>query len=185
MSQGNREQETGLSEEVKATIAMEDGSIIELELYPKAAPQSVYNFVHLARQGYYDGLIFHRVINGILIQGGDPEGTGMGGPGYSIMGEFNDNGFDNPLKHVRGAVSMARKPDPAYDSAGSQFFIALQNLHDLDGSYAVFGNVTEGMEYIDQIGRSPTDEYDRPVDDIIIKSITIDGAELPEPDRIL
>jgi peptidyl-prolyl cis-trans isomerase B (cyclophilin B) len=185
----NQTQEPGGSpgdatDSVTAVIELDDGGVIELELYPDIAPQSVYNFAYLARQGFYDGLIFHRVINGFMIQGGDPAGTGGGGPGYSIKGEFNINGFDNPLSHERGVISMARWGDPAYDSAGSQFFIMHQNVSSLDGSYAAFGRVTSGMDVVDMIAESPTDAGDRPVSEVKIKTITINGPELPEPERL-
>jgi peptidyl-prolyl cis-trans isomerase B (cyclophilin B) len=170
------------AEAVKATITMESGGIIVLELYPKIAPQSVYNFVYLARRGFYNGLIFHRVIEGFMIQGGDPDGVGTGGPGYSIKGEFAINGFDNPLAHERGVISMARSS--AYDSAGSQFFIVHQDASFLNGSYAAFGQVISGMETVDEIAKSPTGRNDRPVSEIKIKSITIDGPQLPEPERL-
>ena len=131
------------------TIEMEDGSIIKIELYPTKAPETVNNFIYLVKQGFYDGLIFHRTIPGFMAQGGDPEGTGMGGPGYSIKGEFKENGFENPLTHVRGMVSMARSMLP--DSAGSQFFIVTDDSQFLDGKYAAFGQVIEGMENVDKI----------------------------------
>jgi len=172
------------SNTVNATINLENGGAIVLELYPEIAPQSVYNFVYLARQGFYDGLIFHRVIEGFMIQGGDPEGTGRGGPGYCIKGEFTINGIDNPLSHERGVISMARKGDPAYDSAGSQFFIVHQDSTFLDGSYAAFGKVIRGMEFVDEIAGNPTDMYDLPINEIKMKSITISGPELPEPQRL-
>lgn len=179
----NMEEEM-LPETIKATIIMENGGSIELELYPQIAPQSVFNFVYLAREGYYDGLIFHRVIETFMIQGGDPTGLGIGGPGYTIKGEFTKNGVTNPLHHTRGIISMARQGDPAYDSAGSQFFIVHQDSRFLDGSYAAFGKVISGLEVVDQIAQSPTDNRDRPLEDIVIKTITIDGPILPEPERI-
>jgi peptidyl-prolyl cis-trans isomerase B (cyclophilin B) len=170
-------------EPVTATIKVKDVGTIELELYPDIAPQSVYNFCYLARQGFYDGLIFHRVMEGFMIQGGDPEGTGMGGPGYVIKGEFSANGVENNLSHTRGVISMARKEQP-YDSAGSQFFIMHQDYTDLDGLYAAFGKVTSGMDVVDAIAVVDTDESDKPLEDVVIESITIDGPELPEPEKL-
>lgn len=155
-----------------ATITMEDGSVMKVQLYPAAAPNTVANFVELANSGYYDGLIFHRVISGFMIQGGDPEGTGMGGPGYSIKGEFSSNGVDNGMTHSRGVISMARANDP--DSAGSQFFIMHADSPHLDGQYAAFGEVIEGIETVDAIAAVTTDSGDRPTEDVVIKSITVD-----------
>jgi len=171
---------------IQATITMEDGGTIGLELYPELAPQSVRNFVYLARQGFYDGLTFHRIIKGFMIQGGDPEGTGIGGPGYSIKGEFRSNGFKNDLKHDRGIISMARSQ--SYDSAGSQFFIMHADYHSLDGDYAAFGRVITGMEVVDRLANTANSgpngavaEKDKPV----IKSITIDDEiDLPMPDKL-
>ena len=141
-------------------IEMENGGIIELELYPDAAPKTVANFVKLVNEGFYDGLIFHRVIPGFMIQGGDPQGNGMGGAKEKIVGEFKANGFDNPIKHVRGVISMARAYDP--NSASSQFFIMHANAPHLDGQYAAFGKVISGMEVVDEIASIPTDYSDRP-----------------------
>ena len=141
-------------------IEMENGGIIELELYPEAAPKTVANFLKLVGQGFYDGLIFHRVIPGFMIQGGDPQGNGMGGSKESIVGEFKANGFDNPIKHTRGVISMARAYNP--NSASSQFFIMHANAPHLDGQYAAFGKVTSGMEVVDEIASIPTDYSDRP-----------------------
>jgi peptidyl-prolyl cis-trans isomerase B (cyclophilin B) len=172
------------SETINATIVMENGDVIELELYPQIAPQSVYNFAFLAREGFYDGLIFHRVIKNFMIQGGDPQGTGGGGPGYTIKGEFKLNGFENTLSHKRGVLSMARRGDPAYNSGGSQFFIMHKDNTGLDGSYAAFGKVTAGMDIVDKIAESPTGQNDRPLEEIKIKTISIDGPELPEPERL-
>lgn len=171
------------TEPVKATIVVKDFGTIELELYPDVAPQSVYNFCDLARQGFYDGLIFHRVISGFMIQGGDPEGTGMGGPGYVIKGEFAANGVQNDLKHTRGVISMARKSQPM-DSAGSQFFIMHQDYPDLDGLYAAFGKVISGIEVVDAIAAVKTDAGDKPLQDVVIESVTIDGPELPEAEKL-
>lgn len=170
-------------ETVAATIVVKDYGTIELELYPDIAPQSVYNFCYLVRQGFYDGLIFHRVISGFMIQGGDPEGTGMGGPGYTIKGEFAANGVENDLSHTRGVVSMARRSQPL-DSAGSQFFIMHQDYTDLDGLYAAFGKVTKGIEVVDAIAAVETDKDDKPLKDVVIESGTISGPELPEPEKL-
>ncbi len=179
----NKGENTVTNEKVYATIEMEDGGIIKLELYPEIAPQSVYNFVSLARKGFYDGLIFHRVISGFMIQGGDPEKTGMGGPGYHIKGEFAANGFKNDLKHTRGVISFARGPRP--DSAGSQFFIMHQDAPHLDGNYAAFGMVIEGMDVVDRIASVRVNlSNNRPLTDVVIKTITIEGPELPEPEKL-
>ena len=165
------------------TITMENGGVIKGELYPEIAPQSVYNFIDLANKGLYDGLIFHRVIAGFMIQGGDPTGTGMGGPGYSIKGEFFMNGFDNNLKHKRGVLSMARSMNP--NSAGSQFFIMHEDAPHLDKQYAAFGKVTEGMEVVDQIANTKVDYNDRPVEEQKMASIRVDtlGETYPEPNK--
>jgi len=159
------------------TIQMEDGSVIKIELYPEIAPNTVRNFVSLIQSGSYNGLIFHRVIPGFMIQGGDPDGTGMGGPGYSIAGEFSNNGFDNTLKHERGVISMARSGDP--NSAGSQFFIMVNSASSLDGDYAAFGKVTVGMEIVDKIVSVETEKNDptkkdRPIKDQKMKKVTVD-----------
>ncbi len=156
---------------VKVQIEMEKGGIIELELYPETAPITVENFVRLAREGFYDGLIFHRVIPGFMIQGGCPQGIGIGGPGYTIKGEFLLNGVENTLKHERGVISMARAQDP--DSAGSQFFIMHANAPYLDGSYAAFGKVISGMETVDAIASVATDERDKPYEAQTIKTICV------------
>ncbi len=163
------------------TFEMENGDIIKAELYPETAPNSVKNFISLINKGYYDGLIFHRVIAGFMIQGGCPEGTGMGGPGYSIPGEFNQNGFKNDLKHTRGVLSMARAMDP--DSAGSQFFIMHKNAPHLDGAYAAFGKVTEGMEAVDRIAETDVDFRDRPLAPQVMKKVTVEtfGEKYGEP----
>ena len=171
-------------DKIIATIEMEDGGIIKLELYPDIAPQTVRNFVSLARKGFYDGLTFHRIIPGFMIQGGDPNGTGTGGPGYCIKGEFAINGFENDLKHTRGVISMARLNKP-YDSAGSQFFIMHADAPHLDGAYAAFGMVIEGMDVVDRIASvdcNPINNH--PYEDVVIKSINISGPELPEPDKL-
>jgi len=154
------------------TIEMENGGKIELELYPEIAPNTVANFVELAQKGFYDGLIFHRVISGFMIQGGDPTGTGMGGPGYGIKGEFAQNGFKNTLKHDRGVISMARSMMP--DSAGSQFFIMHESSPHLDGAYAAFGRVTTGMDTVDAIAATRTGRNDRPAQDQRMKKVTVE-----------
>ena len=161
-------------------ITMENGGVIEGELYPEIAPQSVYNFIDLANHNFYDGLIFHRCISGFMIQGGCPNGTGMGGPGYCIKGEFFYNGIKNDLKHKRGVLSMARSQSP--NSAGSQFFIMHQDAKHLDGQYAAFGKVTSGLEVVDAIAKVQTNRMDRPLEDQKIASITVEvnGAELAE-----
>ncbi len=155
----------------KALITMESGKTIELELYPEIAPMSVQNFKDLCNKHFYDGLIFHRVIPGFMIQGGCPDGTGMGGPGYRIKGEFTANGVNNTLKHKRGVLSMARSAHP--DSAGSQFFIMHADAPHLDGQYAAFGAVTAGMDVVDEIAETPTSFQDRPIQDQKIKSISL------------
>lgn len=172
-----------MNEQIIATIEMQDGGIIKLELYEDIAPETVRNFVSLARSGFYDGLTFHRIISGFMIQGGDPNGDGTGGPGYCIKGEFSENGFDNSLKHTRGVISMARRSYPL-DSAGSQFFIMHADASYLDGSYAAFGKVIEGMDVVDAIAAVECDSNDHPYDEVIIKSITISGPELPEPEKL-
>lgn len=165
------------------TITMEDGSVIKAELYPAAAPISVNNFISLINKRFYDGLIFHRVISGFMIQGGCPDGTGMGGPGYSIKGEFSQNGVQNELKHTEGVLSMARAMHP--DSAGSQFFIMHKTSPHLDGSYAAFGMVIEGMDVVNRIASQKTDYSDRPLKEQKIKSMTVDtfGITYPEPEK--
>ncbi|MBO4988440.1 MAG: peptidylprolyl isomerase [Lachnospiraceae bacterium] len=166
------------------TITMENGDVMKAELYPEIAPVSVNNFISLIQKNYYDGLIFHRVIRGFMIQGGCPDGTGMGGPGYSIPGEFNQNGFKNDLKHTEGVLSMARAMHP--DSAGSQFFIMHKTSPHLDGAYAAFGKVIEGMDIVNKIAETPTNFSDRPLDEQKIKSMTVDtfGVDYPEPKKI-
>lgn len=155
----------------KIKITMENGDVIDAELYPEVAPKTVENFIKLAKEGFYDGLTFHRVIPGFMIQGGDPKGNGTGGPGYSIPGEFNANGFKNDLKHSRGVLSMARAQDP--NSAGSQFFIMHQDAPHLDGQYAAFGKVTSGMDAVDKIASVKTNFMDKPLEDQKIKSIEV------------
>ena len=166
------------------TFTMENGDVIKAELYPEIAPTSVNNFISLINKKYYDGLIFHRVIKGFMIQGGCPDGTGMGGPGYCIKGEFSQNGFENNLKHTEGVLSMARAMHP--DSAGSQFFIMHKTSPHLDGSYAAFGKVTEGMDVVNAIAEVPTDWSDRPMADQKLASVTVDtfGVEYPEPEKM-
>ena len=165
-------------------ITMENGAVMEGELYPEIAPQSVYNFIDLCNHNFYDGLIFHRVIPGFMIQGGCPEGTGMGGPGYCIKGEFFFNGVKNDLKHKRGVLSMARSQSP--NSAGSQFFLMHENAPHLDGQYAAFGKVTSGLEVVDAIASVKTNYQDRPLEDQKIASITVDthGQSYPEPKKL-
>ena len=164
-------------------ITMQNGSVMKGELYPEIAPNTVNNFISLVKKGYYNGLIFHRVIPGFMIQGGCPDGTGMGGPGYSIKGEFTQNGFKNDLKHTKGVLSMARTMAP--NSAGSQFFIMHQTSPHLDGAYAAFGKITEGLDVIDAIAGVRTDFRDRPLEDQVIKSMEIDtlGVDYPEPEK--
>ena len=166
------------------TIQMEDKSIIKAELFPEIAPNTVNNFIHLIQQKYYDGLIFHRVIQGFMIQGGCPEGSGMGGPGYGIKGEFSQNGVENELAHTEGVLSMARRSLP--DSAGSQFFIMHKASPHLDGSYAAFGKVIEGMEVVNRIAETKTDYSDRPMENQVMEQVTVDtfGVEYPEPEKL-
>ncbi len=165
------------------TIEMENGDIIKAELYPEIAPNTVNNFISLVKSKYYDGVIFHRVIRGFMIQGGDPDGTGMGGPGYCIKGEFTMNGFKNDLKHDRGVLSMARTMAP--NSAGSQFFIMHEKSPHLDGQYAAFGKVIEGIEVVDKIAKCMTGRNDRPIHRQAMKKVTVDtfGVDYPEPNK--
>lgn len=166
------------------TIEMENGDKIQVELYPDNAPNTVNNFVSLVQEGYYDGLIFHRVIPRFMIQGGCPQGSGMGGPGYSIKGEFSSNGHTNNLKHERGVISMARSANP--DSAGSQFFIMVADSPHLDGQYAAFGKVTSGLETADNIVNTPRTPGDRPLQDQRIKTVTVEtyGVQYPQPEKM-
>lgn len=166
------------------TIEMENGGVIKAELFPEIAPNTVNNFISLIKKGFYDGVIFHRVIPGFMIQGGDPQGSGMGGPGYSIKGEFTGNGFKNDLAHERGVLSMARTMVP--DSAGSQFFIMHSAASHLNGQYAAFGKVTEGMDVVDAIAETKTAYGDKPVKDQRMKKVTVDtqGIDYPEPEII-
>jgi len=165
------------------TFEMENGDVFKAELYPEIAPNTVNNFVSLVSKGFYNGLIFHRVIKGFMIQGGDPEGTGMGGPDYGIKGEFSQNGFKNDLKHTEGVLSMARSMMP--DSAGSQFFIMHKTSPHLDGAYAAFGKVIEGLENVNKIAEIRTDYSDRPLEEQRMKTVTVEtfGIEYPEPEK--
>ena len=166
------------------TITMMNGDKMVAELYPEIAPISVNNFISLINKGYYDGLIFHRVISGFMIQGGCPDGTGMGGPGYTIKGEFAQNGFENNLKHTEGVLSMARAMHP--DSAGSQFFIMHKTSPHLDGAYAAFGKIIEGMDVVNAIAETATDWNDRPMEEQKIAKVTVDtfGVDYPEPETV-
>lgn len=176
---------TGIPDPEKAhpvvSMSIQDFGEIQLELYPEVAPNTVNNFISLVDSGFYDGLTFHRVINGFMIQGGDPDGKGTGGPGYSIAGEFSDNGFENNLKHAPGVISMARSNNP--DSAGSQFFIMHKSSPHLDGAYAAFGQVTEGLDIIDKIAKVKTGMADKPQNDVIMQSVTVElnGYEVSDP----
>lgn len=173
--------ETIMAQNPIVTITMEDGSVIKAELYPEIAPQSVYNFISLIKKNFYDGLIFHRVIKGFMIQGGCPEGVGTGGPGYHIKGEFAQNGFENNLKHTAGVLSMARSMMP--NSAGSQFFLMHKDAPHLDGAYAAFGKVTEGMDVVNRIAEVATNYADKPLEPQVMKTVTVEtfGEEYPEP----
>ena len=166
------------------TFTMENGDTMKAELYPEVAPNTVNNFISLVKKGFYDGLIFHRIISGFMIQGGDPDGTGMGGPGYSIKGEFSYNGVDNNLKHARGVLSMARAQHP--DSAGSQFFIMHANAPHLDGQYAAFGKLIEGEDVLDSIASVDTDWNDRPRKPQVMKTVTVEtfGVDYDEPETL-
>lgn len=166
------------------TFEMENGDIMKAELYPQVAPNTVNNFISLVNKGFYDGLIFHRVINGFMIQGGDPEGTGMGGPGYGIKGEFAQNGFANDLKHTAGVLSMARSMMP--NSAGSQFFIMHKDAPHLDGAYAAFGKIIEGMDVVNKIAEVATDYSDRPMEDQRMKTVTVEtfSVDYDEPETV-
>ncbi|MGN0386346.1 MAG: peptidylprolyl isomerase [Lachnospiraceae bacterium] len=166
------------------TITMESGDVMKLELYPEIAPISVNNFISLVKKGFYDGVIFHRVIKGFMIQGGDPDGIGTGGPGYSIKGEFAQNGVENNLKHTEGVLSMARSMMP--NSAGSQFFIMHKTSPHLDGSYAAFGKIIEGMDVVNKIAETPTDYMDKPLTPQRMKTVTVEtfGVDYPEPEKM-
>ncbi len=165
------------------TFEMENGDIMKAELYPEIAPNTVRNFVSLVNKGYYDGLIFHRVIRGFMIQGGCPDGTGMGGPGYQIKGEFSQNGFENNLAHDPGVLSMARAMHP--DSAGSQFFIMHEKSPHLDGAYAAFGKITEGMDVVNKIAETPTSWGDKPMEPQVMKKVSVEtfGETYEEPEK--
>ena len=165
------------------TITMENGDVMKAELYPDIAPNTVNNFISLVKKGFYDGVIFHRVIKGFMIQGGDPQGIGIGGPGYSIKGEFSQNGFKNDLKHTPGVLSMARSMMP--DSAGSQFFIMHETSPHLNGAYAAFGKVIEGLDVVDKIANVPTDYSDKPRQEQKMKTVTVEtfGIDYPEPEK--
>lgn len=167
------------------TIEMKDGGTIKIELYPDIAPNTVNNFINLIKKGFYNGLVFHRVISGFMIQGGCPEGTGIGGPGYMIQGEFSHNGFENNLKHEAGVISMARAMNP--NSAGSQFFIMHENSPHLDGEYAAFGKVIEGMKVVNKIAKVKIDRSDKPVEPQIMEAVTVElfDGNYPEPEKIL
>ena len=167
-----------------AIVEMENGDVMKLELYPDIAPNTVRNFISLANKGFYDGVIFHRVIPGFMIQGGDPQGVGVGGPGYSIKGEFKANGFENNLKHTKGVISMARSMSP--NSAGSQFFIMVADSPHLDGQYAAFGKVTEGIETAEKIVAVKRNRSDKPFEDQRMKKVTVDtkGIEYGEPEKL-
>ena len=173
-----------MSQNPIVTITMENGDVMKAELYPDIAPNTVNNFISLIRKGFYDGTIFHRVISGFMLQGGDPEGTGMGGPGYSIKGEFSSNGHENNLKHEPGVLSMARTMIP--DSGGSQFFIMHKTSPHLDGDYAAFGKVTEGLEIVDKIAGVETDYMDKPLADQVMKTVTVEtfDVDYPEPETL-
>ena len=166
------------------TIEMENGDVMKAELYPEIAPNTVNNFISLVNKGFYDGVIFHRVIRGFMIQGGDPQGTGVGGPGYSIKGEFSYNGFANDLKHTKGVLSMARTMEP--NSAGSQFFIMHETSPHLDGQYAAFGKVVEGEDIIDKIAAVATDYMDKPLEEQKMKKVTVEtfGQDYLEPEKM-
>ena len=166
------------------TFEMENGDVMKAELYPEIAPNTVNNFISLVKKGFYDGLTFHRVIPGFMIQGGDPKGIGIGGPGYGIKGEFLQNGFRNDLKHVRGVLSMARAANP--NSAGSQFFVMHEDSPHLDGGYAAFGKVIEGIETVDRICEVRTDWNDKPRTPQVMKRVTVEtfGVEYPEPEKV-
>lgn len=180
----NKTEENSTMQNPVATITMKDGGVMKLELYPDVAPNTVKNFISLANAGFYDGLTFHRIIAGFMIQGGDPNGTGSGGPGYSIKGEFTSNGFKNDLKHKRGVISMARTMIP--DSAGSQFFIMHADYPYLDGEYAAFGMLLEGFDVLDAIATVQTNRNDAPLTPVVIDTIRVDtfGVDYGEPEKI-
>ncbi len=173
-----------MTENPVVTITMENGDVIKAELYPEIAPNTVNNFISLINKGFYDGVGFHRVIKNFMLQGGDPDGNGTGGPGYSIKGEFSSNGFQNDLKHTAGVLSMARTMFP--DSAGSQFFIMHKDAPHLDGEYAAFGKVIEGMDVVNKIAEVATDYSDKPLEPQVMKTVTVDtfGVDYPEPEKV-
>lgn len=173
-----------MTENPVVTIMMENGDVIKAELYPEIAPNTVNNFISLINKGFYDGVGFHRVIKNFMLQGGDPDGNGTGGPGYSIKGEFSSNGFQNDLKHTAGVLSMARTMFP--DSAGSQFFIMHKDAPHLDGEYAAFGKVIEGMDVVNKIAEVATDYSDKPLEPQVMKTVTVDtfGVDYPEPEKV-
>lgn len=173
-----------MAENPVVTITMENGDVIKAELYPEIAPNTVNNFISLINKGFYDGVGFHRVIKNFMLQGGDPDGNGTGGPGYSIKGEFSSNGFKNDLKHTAGVLSMARTMFP--DSAGSQFFIMHKDAPHLDGEYAAFGKVTEGMDVVNKIAEVATDYSDKPLEPQVMKTVTVEtfGVDYPEPEKV-
>ena len=180
----SRKENRDMAQNPIVTIEMESGDIMKAELYPEIAPNTVNNFISLIKKGYYDGIIFHRVIRGFMIQGGDPEGTGVGGPGYSIKGEFSGNGFQNDLKHTKGVLSMARTM--MSDTAGSQFFIMHETSPHLDGQYAGFGKVIEGIEVVDKIASVATDYMDKPLEEQKMKKVTVEtfGVEYQKPETV-
>ena len=180
----SRKENRDMAQNPIVTIEMESGDIMKAELYPEIAPNAVNNFISLIKKGYYDGIIFHRVIRGFMIQGGDPEGTGVGGPGYSIKGEFSGNGFQNDLKHTKGVLSMARTMMP--DTAGSQFFIMHETSPHLDGQYAGFGKVIEGIEVVDKIASVATDYMDKPLEEQKMQKVTVEtfGVEYQKPETV-
>lgn len=180
---GLREGDNKMAQNPIVTMSIKGKGDIKIELYPDIAPNTVNNFISLVKRGFYDGLIFHRVIRGFMIQGGDPEGTGMGGPGYKIKGEFSGNGVVNTLKHSAGVISMARSMMP--NSAGSQFFIMHQDAPHLDGQYAAFGRVIEGMDVVNAVAETPTYRDDRPMQDQVMEKVTVEtfGVEYPEPQK--
>ena len=173
-----------MTENPVVTITMENGDVIKAELYPEIAPNTVNNFISLINKGFYDGVGFHRVIKNFMLQGGDPDENGTGGPGYSIKGEFSSNGFQNDLKHTAGVLSMARTMFP--DSAGSQFFIMHKDAPHLDGEYAAFGKVIEGMDVVNKIAEVATDYSDKPLEPQVMKTVTVDtfGVDYPEPEKV-
>lgn len=184
MSGNMKEDILKMAENPIVTFEMENGKVFRAELYPDVAPNTVNNFISLVKSGFYNGVIFHRVIPGFMVQGGDPKGVGVGGPGYSIRGEFTNNKFKNDLKHERGVLSMARTSDP--NSAGSQFFVMVADSPHLDGDYAAFGKVTEGIEVVDEIVFAKRDWMDKPLQDQRMKTVSVEtfGVDYPEPEKV-